>query len=460
MQVNETLNEGLKRTLEMRIPASELSKQLDDKLNELKDTVSLKGFRPGKVPFAHMKKTYGRSVMGDVMQDAINVGVQSTMEERKEKAAVQPKIDLPEDEAVMTKVFEGESDLEFTVSYEILPEVKLGDFKKIKLERPVVEVSDEDVQTQFDAIVEQNRPYAAKDEGKKAENGDRLNVKFLGKVDGVPFDGGASEGSPLVLGSGSFIPGFEEQLVGLKQGDEKVIEVKFPDEYNAEALAGKDATFDVEVLGIETPSAVELDDEFAKTLGLESIEQLREMITDQIGGQFKSLTGQRVKRLVLDELDAMHKFEVPGQLVDQEFEGIWQRVMHDIEHHGRSFEDEGTTEEKAREEYTAIAERRVRLGLVIAEVGNTNKIEVSEEEHQQALIAEVQKYPGQEQQVYDYFRNNQNALAGLRAPIFENKVVDFVVELADVTDTTVTKEELVKLVEESQEEDLEPHHHD
>ena len=460
MQVNETLNEGLKRTLEMCIPASELNQKLDDKLNELKSTVNLKGFRPGKVPFAHMKKTYGRSVMGDVMQDAINVGVQSTLEERKEKAAMQPKIDLPEDEAILTKVFEGEADLEFTMSYEVLPEVELGDFKKIKIERPVVEVDEKDIQEQFDAIVEQNRPYEAKAEGDAAAEGDRVNIKFLGKVDGEPFEGGASEGSPLVIGSGQFIPGFEEQLVGLKVGDEKVVEVKFPAEYRAENLAGKDATFDVEVLGIEAASEVEVNDEFAKNLGLESLDQLRDMIKDQIGGQFKQMTQTRVKRLVLDALDETHKFDVPEQLVEQEFKGIWDRVMHDIEHHGRSFEEEGTTEEKAREEYTAIAERRVRLGLVIAEIGNKNDVQVTEEEHQQALIAEVQKYPGQEQQVYDYFRNNQQALAGLRAPIFENKVIDYVVELADVEDKTVTKEELVKLVEESQEEDLEPHHHD
>jgi trigger factor len=460
MQVNETLNEGLKRTLEMRIPASELNKKLDDKLNELKGQVNLKGFRPGKVPFAHMKKVYGRSVMGDVMQDAINVGVQSTLEERKEKAALQPKIDFSEDETVLNKVFEGEADLEFTVSYEILPEVKLGDFKKIKVERPVVKIDEEDVQKQFDAIIEQNRPYEAKAEGEAAADGDRVNVKFLGKVDGEPFEGGASEGSPLVLGSSTFIPGFEEQLVGLKVGDKKDVEVKFPEDYRAENLAGKDAVFECEILAIETPKDVEIDDEFAKSLGLESIEQLREMINDQLSGQFKNLSDRRVKRLVLDALDDMHKFDVPEQLLEQEFTAIWDRVKHDIEHHGRSFEDEGTTEEKAKEEYRAIAERRVRLGLVIAEIGNANEIEVTEQEHQQALIAEVQKYPGQEQQVYDYFRNNQQALAGLRAPIFEDKVVKFVTELADVTEKEVSKEELVKLAEESEEEDLEPHNHD
>ena len=460
MQVNETLNEGLKRALDMSIPAAELSQKLDAKLNELKDQVNLKGFRPGKVPFAHMKKVYGRSVMGDVMQDAINTGVQSTLDERNEKAALQPKIDLPEDEGALDKVFAGEADLEFSVSYEILPEVKLGDFKSIKVERPVVEIDENDIQQQFDAIVEQNRPYEAKAEGEAAAEGDRVNIKFLGKVDGEPFEGGASEGSPLVLGSNTFIPGFEEQLVGLKVGDEKVVEVKFPEDYRAENLAGKDATFDVEVLAIETATDVEVDDEFAKNLGLESIEQLREMIKDQIGGQFTSMSDQRTKRLVLDALDDMHKFDVPEQLLDQEFNAIWDRVMHDIEHHGRSFEDEGTTEEKAKEEYRAIAERRVRLGLVIAEIGNANEIEVTEQEHQQALIAEVQKYPGQEQQVYDYFRNNQQALAGLRAPIFEDKVVKFVTELAEVTEETVSKEELVKLVEESQEEDLEPHNHD
>ncbi|TDQ66401.1 trigger factor [Maritalea mobilis] len=458
MQVSETLNEGLKRKLEMSIPASELNEKLDAKLNELKGQVNIKGFRPGKVPFAHLKKVYGRSVMGDVIQESVNSSVQSTLNERDEKAAAQPEIDFGEDEAVLNKVFEGESDLDFTVAYEILPNVELMDFKKIKIERPVVEVDEKEVDEQFNAVIDQNRPFEAKDG--KVENGDRVTMSFLGKVDGEPFDGGQSDSTPLVIGSGQFIPGFEEQLVGLKKGDKKVVEVKFPEDYRAENLAGKDATFDVEVFEVETPAKVEIDDEFAKTLGLESIAQLREMITDQLKGQLDGLTRRRVKREVLDALDDAHKFDVPEQLVDLEFKGIWDRVMHDIEHHGRSFEDEGTTEEKAREEYRGIADRRVRLGLVIAEIGNKNEIEVTEEEHQRALIAEVQKYPGQEQQVYDYFRNNQQALAGLRAPIFEDKVVDYVIELAEVTDKKVTKDELIKLVEESEEEDLEPHNHD
>lgn len=458
MQVSETLNEGLKRKLEMSIPASELNEKLDAKLNELKDQVNIKGFRPGKVPFAHLKKVYGRSVMGDVIQESVNSSVQSTLNERDEKAAAQPEIDFGEDEAVLTKVFEGKSDLDFTVAYEILPNVDLMDFKKIKLERPVVEVDEKEVDEQFNAVVDQNRPFEAK-KGKAAD-GDRVTMSFLGKVDGEPFEGGQSDSTPLVIGSGQFIPGFEEQLVGLKKGDKKIVEVKFPEDYRAENLAGKDATFDVEVFEVETPAKVEIDDEFAKTLGLESIAQLREMITDQLKGQLDGLTRRRVKREVLDALDDAHKFDVPEQLVDLEFKGIWDRVTHDIEHHGRSFEDEGTTEEKAREEYRGIADRRVRLGLVIAEIGNKNEIEVTEEEHQRALIAEVQKFPGQEQQVYDYFRNNQQALAGLRAPIFEDKVVDFVIELADVSDKKVTKDELIKLVEESEEEDLEPHNHD
>jgi trigger factor len=458
MQVSETLNEGLKRKLEMSIPASELNEKLDAKLNELKDQVNIKGFRPGKVPFAHLKKVYGRSVMGDVIQETVNSAVQSSLTERDEKAAAQPEINFGEDESVLNEVFEGNKDLDFSVAYEILPTVELMDFKKIKIERPVVEADEKEIDEQFNAVVDQNRPFEAKDG--KAADGDRVTMSFLGKVDGEPFEGGQSDSTPLVIGSGQFIPGFEEQLVGLKKGDKKVVEVKFPEEYRAENLAGKDATFDVEVFEVETPAKVEIDDEFAKTLGLESIAQLREMIADQLKGQLDGLTRRRVKREVLDALDDAHKFDVPEQLVDLEFKGIWDRVMHDIEHHGRSFEDEGTTEEKAREEYRGIADRRVRLGLVIAEIGNKNEIEVTEEEHQKALIAEVQKYPGQEQQVYDYFRNNQQALAGLRAPIFEDKVVDYVVELAEVTDKTVTKDELIKLVEESEEEDLEPHNHD
>jgi trigger factor len=326
----------------------------------------------------------------------------------------------------------------------------------------VIEVPEEEIQEQLDRVVESNTPYEAAPEGTKAENGHKVMMNFLGKIDGEPFDGGKAENTPIVLGSGQFIPGFEEQIIGVKAGENKTIEVTFPDDYRAEHLAGKTAQFDVEVLSVEVPGKVEVNDEFAQQLGVESVEKLREAIRDSIQSEYDKLTERRVKRLVLDALDDAHKFDVPEQLVEQEFNSIWERVKHEIEHHGRSFEDEGTTEEDARKDYQRIAERRVRLGLVVAEIGSKNEIQVTEDEHKQALMAEVQRFPGQEQEVYDYYLKNQNALQSLRAPIFESKVIAFVTELADVKDETVTKDELIKLVEEDNEDEVpEAHvHHD
>ncbi len=452
MNVTETLNEGLRRKLDVTIPATVLSSKLDEKLEEVRGKVQLKGFRPGKVPTSHLKKVYGRSLMSEVMQDSINDTVSKTLEERSEKAATQPEIDLSEDQAEINRVLDGEGDLAFSVSYEVLPPVELMDFKTIKLEKPVVEVTDEQVDEEVEKFFKQNRGYEDKGDGAKVEDGDKVGISFVGKIDGEPFEGGSADHTHLVIGSGQFIPGFEEQLVGVKKGGEKTVKVTFPEDYQNAELAGKDAEFDVKMLHVDGPKTdVKLDDEFAKALGLDDLDALKKAIRDQIEGQNKDLSQQRLKRLVLDELDEGHKFDVPEKLVEAEFNAIWNRVKHEVEHHGKTFESEGTTEEEAKSDYEKIAERRVRLGLVVAEIGNKNEINVSEEEHQQALIAEVRRFPGQEQQVYDYYRKNPNALAGLRAPIFENKVIDYVVELADIKDKKVSREELVKLVREGEE---------
>ncbi|WP_332714161.1 trigger factor [Pelagibacterium mangrovi] len=451
MNVTETLNEGLRRKLDVTIPATVLASKLDEKLDEVRGKVQLKGFRPGKVPTAHLKKVYGRSLMSEVLQDSINDTVNKTLEERSEKAASQPEIDLSEDQAVINRVLDGDGDLQFSVSYEVLPPVSLMDFSTIKIERPVVEVADTEIDEEVEKFFKQNRGYEDKgDEGVVAD-GDRVGVSFVGKIDGEPFEGGSADHTHLVVGSGQFIPGFEEALIGIKKGEEKTIKVTFPKDYQNEELAGKKAEFDVTMLHVDGPKAdVELNDEFAKTLGLEDLAALKKAIGDQVEAQNSNLSQQRVKRLVLDALDEGHKFDVPEKLVEAEFNAIWNRVKHEVEHHGKTFESEGTTEEKAREDYQKIAERRVRLGLVVAEIGNVNEVTVSDEEHQQALIAEVRRFPGQEQQVYDYYRKSPNALASLRAPIFENKVIDFVVEKADITDKPIAREELVKLVREGE----------
>jgi len=459
MQVTETLNDGLKRKLSVTIPAADLNSRLDAKLEELKGQANIKGFRPGKVPTSHLKKVYGRSAMSEVMTDAINATVSDTLDKREERAAAQPKVDLPDDQSVINDVLDGKADLAFEVEYEILPPVTLMDIKGIKLNKPVVEVTEEEVDAEVKRVFAQNRGYTDKGEDAVVADGDRLGLSFVGKIDGKEFEGGSSDHAHLTVGSGEFIPGFEEQLVGMKKGQTGEVKVNFPKDYQNEELAGKDATFDVTILHVDGPNEGELDDDFAKRLGLEDVAALRKAVRDQMENALSSMGRQHMKRQVLDALDDGHKFEVPAQLVDAEFNTIWQRVVHEIEHHGRSFEDEGTTEEAAKEQYRRIAERRVRLGLVVAEIGNTSEVQVSDEEHQQALIAEVRRFPGQEQQVYDYYRKNPQALASLRAPIFENKVVDHIIELGEVTDKKMTREDLAKLIQADEDEVPEEHHH-
>jgi len=358
-------------------------------------------------------------------------------------------------------VLDGESDLNFDVSYEVLPAVELMNFSGLALEHPVVPITDEDVEKELGRVFRGNRGYEPKpDDGVVAE-GDNLGLSFVGRIDGKTFEGGSSDHSHLVVGSGDFVPGFEEQLVGMKKGDSKAVTITFPADYSREELRGKTAVFDVTILHIDAPQAgVELNDDFARRLGLDDLNALRGSIREQLTTALEAMSRQAVKRQILDRLDEGHKFQVPEQLVDAEFDSIWERVKHEIEEHGRSFEDEGTTEAEAREQYRKIAERRVRLGLVVAEIGNTNKVEVTEDEHQQALIAEVRRFPGQEQQVYDYYRKNPQALAGLRAPVFENKVVDFIAAQAVMTDIPMTREELGKRIQDEGEDVPDEHHHD
>lgn len=459
MQVTETLNEGLKRKLAVVIPASDLNARLDAKLDDMKDKAVLKGFRPGKVPVTHLKKVYGKSAMSEVLTDAINATVAKTLEDRSERAAVQPKVDLPEDQTAINEVLDGKADLAFDVSYEVLPPVSLMEFKGLKLDQPVVDIEESEVDQELERVFRQQRGYEDKGDDAVVAEGDHLGLAFKGTIDGEEFAGGSSDHAHLTVGAGEFIPGFEEQLVGMKKGETKTVKVTFPEDYASEDLRGKQADFEVTILHVDAPREGELNDEFAQKLGLENLAALRDAVRSQMSDALASMSRQAMKRQILDALDEGHKFDVPEQLVDAEFNTIWDRVKHEIEHHGRSFEDEGTTEEEAREQYRKIAERRVRLGLVVAEIGNKNNIEVTEEEHQQALIAEVRRFPGQEQQVYDYYRKNPTALASLRAPVFENKVVDFVAELAEKTDKKMTREELGKLISADEDEVPDEHHH-
>jgi trigger factor len=459
MQVNETLTEGLRRELQVTIPAAELGARLASRLEEMKDRVRLKGFRPGKVPVAHLRRIYGKAAMAEVVETMVGETSRQALAGRGERVAVQPEIAMTEDEAEAQRILNGEADLVFTMSYEIVPDFEVADYKGLRIERPIAQVGEGEVDERLERFAAGARSYS--DAERPAQEGDRVTFSYVGKIDGEPFEGGADEDAQLVLGSRSFIPGFEEGLQGLMAGEEKTIEVRFPDDYPAAHLAGRTAQFDVAVKAVAAPDELRLDDEFAKRLGIESIDRLRETVRRQIESEHGFATRQKMKRQLLDALDERHSFPLPDRLVDQEFENIWRQVTHDVEHHGRSFEDEGTTEEEARKEYRAIAERRVRLGLVLSRIGETANIQVSEEEMQRALAAQLRNYPGREQQVLDYYQKNPGAVQGLRAPIFEEKVVDYILEFADVTDVAVSREELLKELEEEAHHDHDhAHHHD
>jgi trigger factor len=456
MQISETHSEGLKRALKVTVPATELDQRLSSRLEELKGQVRLKGFRPGKVPVNYLRKVYGKAAMAEIVETLVSESTRQALTDRQEKAASQPKVEMTEDEAEANRILAAEADLVFTMEYEVLPEFEIADYKGIKIERPIAEVADEEVEERLNQIAEGTRPFDPVE--RAAKEGDRVTFSYLGKIDGEPFEGGADEDAQVVIGRGQFIPGMEEGLVGLTAGDEKVIELTFPEDYPAAHLAGKAATFDAKVKEVAEPGEIVLDDAFAERLGIESLERLRSLLREQIQSEYGNATRQKVKRQLLDALDEKHDFPLPQNLVEQEFDNIWHQVRHEAEHHGPSFEEQGTTEDKAREDYRRIAERRVRLGLVLSRIGEEAQVQVTDEEVQRALYDQMRRYPGQEQHVADYYRQNPDALAALRAPIFEEKVVDYILELADVTDKTVSKEELMAI---DDDEDELPHaHHD
>lgn len=441
MQVTETLSEGLKREIKVVIPAKDMEQRMNERLADTKDRVRINGFRPGKVPIGHLKKMYGKSIMAELVNEIIRDKPTEILSERGEKAATQPEITMTEDESEANQILDAKADFEFSLAYEVIPPIELKDASGIKVVREVVEIPDEDVEEQVKRVADSAKSYETKD-GKAAE-GDRVTIDFVGKIDGEEFAGGKAEDANLVLGSKSFIPGFEDQLVGAKAGDEKAVKVTFPADYGEAALAGKDAVFDVKVKEVAAAGEVEIDDELAKKLGLESADKLREIVRGQIESQYGQMTRQKLKRQILDQLDEMYKFEAPSKLVDAEFENIWRQVNTDLEQAGKTFEDEDTTEDAAREDYRKLAERRVRLGLVLSEIGENAGVEVSQEEMERALYDQVRQFPGQEKQIYDYFQKTPGAVASLRAPIFEEKTIDHLLGQISVTDKTVSKEELM-----------------
>jgi len=444
MQVTETLAEGLKHEFQISVPASDLDAKADAKLVELKDKVRLNGFRPGKVPVSHLKKIYGRSVMAETLEQTIRDTNTQIFTERGFRLATEPKVTMPTEEKAVEDILAGKSDLTYTVAIEVVPPIELADFKSFTVEKPVVDVTEKEIDEGVQRIADQNRPYAAKGEGAKAENGDRVTISFKGTINGTPFEGGTSENIPVVIGSNSFIPGFEEQLIGMSVGETRTLKLSFPKNYGNQTLAGQPAEFETTATLVEAPQETVVDDEFAKTLGLESLDKLKEALRERLQSEFASATRQKVKRALLDRLDETHRFDAPPSLIDEEFNLMWNSIKAEMESAGKTFADENTTEEAAKEEYRKIADRRVRLGLVISEIGEKNKITVTDDEVSRAVIERARQMPGREKEVWDYYRNNPNALAQLRAPIYEDKVVDFILELAKVTEKKTTREELFK----------------
>jgi len=444
MQVKETVAEGLKHEFQISVPAADLDAKADARLVDLKDKVRLNGFRPGKVPVSHLKKVYGRSVMAETIDQTIRDTNSQIFTERGFRLATEPKVTMPTEKKEVEEILAGKSDLTYTVSIEIVPAIQLADFKSFSVEKPVAEVTDAEVDDAIKRIAEQNRSFAAKGEGAKAEAGDRVTVSFKGSIDGTPFDGGTGESIQVTIGSNTFIPGFEEQLIGVAVGETRTLKVSFPANYGNAKLAGQPAEFETSASLIEAPQETAINDEFAKTLGLESLDKLKEAARQRLAAEFAGTTRQRVKRMLLDRLDETHRFEAPPSLVDQEFNLMWNSIKAEMESGGKTFADEGTTEDAAKEEYRKIADRRVRLGLVLSEIGEKNKITVTDDEVSRALIERARQMPGREKEVWDYYRNNANALAQLRAPIYEDKVVDFILELATVTEKKVSREDLYK----------------
>jgi trigger factor len=441
MQVTEANTEGLKRTLKVVVGADELGRRFSERLDEIKDRVQLKGFRKGKVPVPHLKKMYGRSLMAEVLEQTVKETSSKAIADRNERAVMQPSYTLPEDEKEIEQVLEGKADLAYSMTFEVLPSFDLVDPKTLKLERLRADVEPDAIEKAVEQLVERSITFTP-EEGRAAASGDRITMDFVGRIDGEAFEGGSGEGTQLVLGQANFIPGFEEGLIGVKAGEERDINATFPDDYTVDALKGKAAIFAVKIKEVAAPVRPAVDDAFAKTLGAEDVANLRKLVSEQISREYDNVARMKLKRQMLAQLEKAHTFELPPSLVDSEFESIWRQLTETMRQSGKSFPDENKTEEEARAEYRRIAERRVRLGLIIGEIAEKNDIKITQDELRRVLIEQARRFPGQEKAVYEYYEKTPGALAELRAPIIEDKVVDFVIEKAKPTEKTVSKDVL------------------
>ena len=442
IQVVEKSSEGLSRVIAVTIPQGDLSARLDARIAEIAPTMKLKGFRPGKVPAAHVRKMFGRDLMGEIINDEVNTSSQKALADAKLRPAAPAEIKPVTD---VEDVIAGKADLAYEMTLEVMPDFTPMDTSGLKLSRPVHEPSDKEVDEALAELASQNTTFEDKGgKAPKAADGDQLTIDFVGKIDGEVFEGGSAEDADLIIGSNRFIPGFEEQLTGAKVGDEKTIEVTFPEQYQAAHLAGKAATFDVTVKALKAPQDSKIDDDFAKRLGLESIDKLKELLRDNLNQQYKGAARFKLKRALLDQLDEKHSFDLPPKMVDAEFDGIWQQVEADKEAGRLPEADAKKSDKKLKDEYRKIAERRVRLGLVLAEIGRENNVTVTDQELNNAIMAEARNYPGQEQAVLNFYRQNPNAAAGMRAPIYEEKVCDLIFDQAEVKEEAISKEDLLK----------------
>jgi trigger factor len=434
MQVTELSAEGLKREYKVVVQAAEIEHQVAHRLEELKGRIRMPGFRPGKVPVALLRKQYGRSVMGEVLEQAVNQGSQQAIADHELRPALRPKIEVT--------AFDEGADLEFTMALEVLPDVPEVDLKQIELVRSVAEVSDETLARSLDQFAKRFQEYAPPAEPRPSQAGDRLIIDFEGRIDGEVFEGGKAEDFALVLGSGFMLPGFEDQLTGVAAGADVTVNVAFPEAFPNPELAGKPATFTVKVKQVEEPKPLVLDDDLAKGQGFDDLNALKTAIRESIGRDYAQVSRARLKRALLDRLAESCRFDVPGGMVDLEFEAIWKQLKEEMERTGEAL-PEGKSEDDLKEEYRAIAERRVRLGLILSDIGQKNELKVEQPELNNAMMEQARRYPGQEQKVLQFFRSNPSALEQLRAPLYEDKVVDFIFQMANLSEKKVTPEELM-----------------
>ena len=443
MKVTETLNEGLKRAYDIVLPASELEAKVTEKLEAARADFQMKGFRKGKAPIALMKKMFGKSVLGEAMQEAIDGAMNAHFEKTGDRPAMQPDVKMTNED------WKEGDDVAVAMSYECLPEVPEADFGGLKLERMVVEIDEDSVTESLENLAKQTNHFEKRRKGSKAKDGDQVVIDFLGKVDGEAFEGGQADDYPLVLGSNSFIPGFEDQLVGAKEGEELEVNVTFPDEYGAENLAGKDAVFTCTVKSVNEPKPAPIDDSLAERYGAENLDKLKEDIRERLGEEFKGAARSVTKRKLMDALDEMFDFDLPPTLVEAEAKQIAHQLWHE---ENKDVEGHDHPEVEPTEEHTRLAERRVRLGLLLAELGSKNEIKVSDAEMQQEMMRQARQYPGQEREFFEFIQKNQQAAQQMQAPLFEDKVVDYLLELAEVTEKPVKKEDLQKAIEALEEE--------